>query len=148
MGGILLLICAALGVLIGPLSIVGGTTLASPEMAAFLPAGQGAAMADSAIRSGIVMTVTSAAVSYTHLGRFAFEGFLSVNKKSRREHLQSLSGERRTMVFYEAPHKLPGTLRDLLEALGDRRVALARELTKVHEEVIRTTLSEAAARCV
>lgn len=59
-GGILLLICAALGVLIGPLSIVGGTTLASPEMAAFLPAGQGAAMADSAIRSGIVMTVTSA----------------------------------------------------------------------------------------
>lgn len=90
--------------------------------------------------------VTALALSGLPTGRFAFEGFLSVNKKSRREHLQSLSGERRTMVFYEAPHKLPGTLRDLLEALGDRRVALARELTKVHEEVIRTTLSEAAAR--
>ena len=90
--------------------------------------------------------VTALALSGLPTGRFAFEGFLSVNKKSRREHLQSLSGERRTMVFYEAPHKLPGTLRDLLEALGDRRVALARELTKVHEEVSRTTLSEAAAR--
>ena len=90
--------------------------------------------------------VTALALSGLPTGRFAFEGFLSVNKKSRREHLQSLSGERRTMVFYEAPHKLPGTLRDLLEALGDRRVARARELTKVHEEVIRTTLSEAAAR--
>ena len=67
-----------------------------------------------------------------------------MNKKSRREHLEKLKGEERTMVFYEAPHKLAGTLADLLEALGDRRVALARELTKVHEEVLRTTLAQAA----
>ena len=90
--------------------------------------------------------VTALALSGLPTGRFTFEGFLSMNKKSRREHLTSLREERRTMVFYEAPHKLPATLRDLLEALGDRRVALARELTKVHEEVIRTTLSEAALR--
>ena len=90
--------------------------------------------------------VTALALSGLPTGRFTFEGFLSMNKKSRREHLASLREERRTMVFYEAPHKLPATLRDLLEALGDRRVALARELTKVHEEVIRTTLSEAALR--
>ena len=90
--------------------------------------------------------VTALALSGLPTGRFTFEGFLAMNKKSRREHLASLREERRTMVFYEAPHKLPATLRDLLEALGDRRVALARELTKVHEEVIRTTLSEAALR--
>lgn len=69
-----------------------------------------------------------------------------MNKRSRREHLASLKAEPRTMVFYEAPHKLPYTLADLLEALGDRRIALVRELTKIHEEVVRTTLAEAAAR--
>lgn len=90
--------------------------------------------------------VTALALSGLPTGRFTFEGFLSVNKKSRREHLAQLTDERRTMVFYEAPHKLPTTLRDLYEALGDRRIALARELTKVHEEVQRTTLREAAAR--
>ncbi len=88
--------------------------------------------------------VTALALSGLPTGRFTFEGFLSVNKKSRREHLEKLKGEERTMVFYEAPHKLAGTLADLLEALGDRRVALARELTKVHEEVLRTTLALAA----
>ncbi|HIU31373.1 MAG TPA: 16S rRNA (cytidine(1402)-2'-O)-methyltransferase [Candidatus Caccousia avistercoris] len=88
--------------------------------------------------------VTALALSGLPTGRFTFEGFLSVNKKSRREHLEKLKGEERTMVFYEAPHKLAGTLADLLEALGDRRVALARELTKVHEEVLRTTLAQAA----
>ncbi len=76
-------------------------------------------------------------------GRFTFEGFLDVNKKPRRAHLDSLKGEQRTMVFYEAPHKLKTTLSDLLTALGDRRIALVREITKVHEEVIRTTLTAA-----
>lgn len=79
-------------------------------------------------------------------GRFTFEGFLDVNKKPRRAHLDSVRGETRTMVFYEAPHKLKGTLEDLLGALGDRRIALVREITKIHEEVIRTTLSAACAR--
>lgn len=88
--------------------------------------------------------VTALALSGLPVGRFTFEGFLSVNKRSRREHLASLVEERRTMVFYEAPHKLPATLRDLYQALGDRRIAIVRELTKVHEEVIRTTLEQAA----
>ena len=79
-------------------------------------------------------------------GRFTFEGFLDVNKKPRRAHLESLRGETRTMVFYEAPHKLKATLSDLLTALGDRRIALVREITKIHEEVIRTTFTEALAR--
>ena len=90
--------------------------------------------------------VSALAVSGLPTGRFTFEGFLSVNKKSRREHLEELRDERRTMVFYEAPHKLAGTLADLLAAFGDRRISLVRELTKIHEEVIRTTLAEAAAR--
>lgn len=90
--------------------------------------------------------VTALALSGMPSGRFAFEGFLSVNKKSRREHLLSVKNETRTMIFYEAPHKLSAMLADLYEALGDRRVAIVRELTKLHEEVIRTTLSEAAAK--
>lgn len=90
--------------------------------------------------------VSALAVSGLPTGRFTFEGFLSVNKKNRREHLESLKGETRTMVFYEAPHKLAATLADLLGAFGDRRVALARELTKIHEEVVRTTLAQAAQR--
>ncbi|MBR5620386.1 MAG: 16S rRNA (cytidine(1402)-2'-O)-methyltransferase [Clostridia bacterium] len=89
---------------------------------------------------------TALAVSGMPAGRFTFEGFLSVNKQSRREHLQSLAGEMRTMLFYEAPHKLPATLRDLYAAFGDRRIAIVREITKVYEEVIRTTLSEAVRR--
>lgn len=88
--------------------------------------------------------VSALAVSGLPTGRFTFEGFLSVNKKSRREHLESLRNETRTMVFYEAPHKLANTLADLAAAFGDRRVALARELTKIHEEVVRTTLPQAA----
>lgn len=88
--------------------------------------------------------VTALALSGLPVGRFTFEGFLSVSKRSRREHLASLAGELRTMVFYEAPHKLPATLRDLYAALGNRRIAIAREITKVHEEVIRTTLGQAA----
>ena len=87
--------------------------------------------------------VSALALSGLPTGRFTFEGFLSVNKKSRREHLQSLIGEQRTMIFYEAPHKLQATLADLLEVFGDRPVALCRELTKLHEEVRRTTLAQA-----
>lgn len=88
--------------------------------------------------------VTALALSGLSAGRFTFEGFLSVNKRSRKEHLASLAGEARTMIFYEAPHKLPATLRDLYAALGDRRIAIVREITKVHEEVLRTTLGQAA----
>ena len=88
--------------------------------------------------------VTALALSGLPAGRFTFEGFLSVNKRSRKEHLASLAGEARPMIFYEAPHKLPATLRDLYAALGDRRIAIVREITKVHEEVLRTTLGQAA----
>jgi len=95
---------------------------------------------------GPTAVATALALSGLPVGRFSFEGFLSTANKPRREHLESLRGERRTMVFYEAPHKLPATLQDLLAVLGDRRVTLARELTKLHEEIIPTTLSEAAAR--
>ena len=88
--------------------------------------------------------VTALAVSGQPTGRFCFEGFLPMNKKNRRAHLESLRGETRTMLFHEAPHKLQATLRDLAEAFGpDRRIALCRELTKLHEEVRRTTLGQA-----
>ena len=88
--------------------------------------------------------IAALAVSGLETGRFCFEGFLSVNKKSRGEHLQSLQNEKRTMIFYEAPHKLPATLRDLFAAFGDRKLSLVREITKVHEEVLRTTTAYAA----
>lgn len=87
---------------------------------------------------------TAVALSGLPVGRFTFEGFLSRNKQSRREHLESIRTERRTMVFYEAPHKLPATLQDMAAALGDRRMAIVREITKIYEQVIRTTLPEAA----
>lgn len=89
---------------------------------------------------------TALALSGMPSGRFTFEGFLSVNKPSRREHLDSLVNETRTMLFYEAPHKLGPTLRDMYSAFGDREIAIVREITKLHEDVIRTTLSEAAER--
>ena len=90
--------------------------------------------------------VTALAVSGLPTGRFTFEGFLAMNRKNRRAHLAELAGERRTMIFYEAPHKLRATLEDLAEAFGpERRISLCRELTKLHEEVRRTTLGEAAA---
>ncbi len=90
--------------------------------------------------------VTALALSGLPTQRFCFEGFLAVSGKSRREHLEALRGETRTMIFYEAPHKLLRTLQDLLACFGDRDVALCRELTKLHEEVIRTTLAEAVTR--
>ncbi len=90
---------------------------------------------------------TALSVSGLPTGRFTFEGFLAMNKKNRRDHLQSLVNEERTMIFYEAPHKLTTTLSDLVQTFGpDRPVALCRELTKLHEEVVRTTLAQALAR--
>ena len=87
--------------------------------------------------------VSALATSGLPTGRFTFEGFLSTAKKSRREHLEEVRGEKRTMVFNEAPHKLLTTLEDMLSAWGNRRIAIVRELTKIHEEVRRTTLEEA-----
>lgn len=87
--------------------------------------------------------IAALAVSGLPTGRFTFEGFLSVNRRSRREHLDSLVNEQRSMVFYEAPHKLLSTLEDMLTAWGDRRLCLARELTKLHEEIKLTTLAAA-----
>ena len=90
--------------------------------------------------------VTALALSALPSGRFCFEGFLSTSGKSRREHLDSLKGEKRTMIFYEAPHKLLKTLEDLRGAFGGgRRIALCREMTKLHEETVRTTLDGAVA---
>ena len=89
--------------------------------------------------------VTALAASGQPTGRFTFEGFLAMNKKNRRAHLESLRGEERTMIFYEAPHKLVATLRDLADTFGrEREISLCRELTKLHEEIRRTTLGGAA----
>ena len=93
---------------------------------------------------GPCAVITALSISGQATGRFCFEGFLSTAKKSRREHLESLVSEQRTMVFYEAPHKLLNTLEDMAAVFGeDRPISLCRELTKLHEEVIRTTLSGA-----
>lgn len=89
--------------------------------------------------------IAALAASGLPTARFTFEGFLSANRRDRRDRLESLKTEQRTMVFYEAPHKLLGTLEDLLATFGDRRICLARELTKLHEEIVRTTLAEAIA---
>ena len=86
---------------------------------------------------------TALAIAGMKTGRFCFEGFLSVNKPSRKAHLEELKCEKRTMVFYEAPHKLISTLSDMKEYLGERNIALVRELTKMHEQVIHTTFTEA-----
>jgi len=104
-----------------------------------------------AIQNGIEVTMVpgpAAAVmglvlSGLPAGRFVFEGFLPVNKRMRKEHIQLLKNEVRTIVLYEAPHKLIYTLKDLYGELGNRRIALARELTKKFEEIIRCTLEEA-----
>ena len=93
---------------------------------------------------GPCAVITALSISGQSTGRFCFEGFLSTAKKSRKEHLESLVNEQRTMIFYEAPHKLMSTLESMAEAFGpDRPISLCRELTKLHEEVIRTTLSGA-----
>ena len=92
--------------------------------------------------------ICALSVSGLPTARFTFEGFLPQNKKNRRSHLDSLKGEQRTMVFYEAPHKLEDTLEDFVAVFGEeRRIALCRELTKLHEEVVRTTVGQALADC-
>ncbi len=93
---------------------------------------------------GPCAVITALSISGQSPGRFCFGGFLSTAKKSRREHLEALIGETRTMIFYEAPHKLLSTLEDMAAVFGsDRPISLCRELTKLHEEVVRTTLGEA-----
>lgn len=92
---------------------------------------------------GPCAAISALTLSALPAGRFTFEGFLSVNKRQRSEHLAQLRDEKRTMVFYEAPHKLIYTLRDMLAAFGDRHISLCRELTKLHEETRRTTLAAA-----
>ena len=95
---------------------------------------------------GPCAVITALSISGLPTGRFTFEGFLSTAKKSRKQHLDALRTETRTMVFYEAPHKLLATLEDMAAVFGpDRRISLCRELTKLHEEVLRTTLGRAAA---
>lgn len=103
--------------------------------------------AENGIKTAVVplasAAVSALAISGLSTSRFTFEGFLSTTKKQRLEHLSSLVNETRTMIFYEAPHKLIYTLRDMFEFFGDRKISVCRELTKIHEEVIRTTLSGA-----
>lgn len=104
--------------------------------------------AEQGIRTEIVpgpsAVIAALCLSGLSTSRFAFEGFLSTNKRNRRLHLESVKDDPHTLIFYEAPHKLLTTLTDMCAAFGpDRRIALARELTKVHEEVRRTTLGEA-----
>lgn len=88
--------------------------------------------------------VTALAISGMPAGRFTFEGFLTKAKPNRRKHLEELIDEKRTMIFYEAPHKLPATLTDMATFFGDRKIALVKEITKIHENVERTTLFAAA----
>ena len=95
---------------------------------------------------GPCAVITALSISGQSTGRFCFEGFLSTAKKSRKAHLEDLVHEKRTMVFYEAPHKLLATLEDMAQVFGgERPISLCRELTKLHEEVVRTTLAEAIA---
>ncbi len=96
---------------------------------------------------GPCAVITALSISGQSTGRFCFEGFLPTAKKSRRAHLEDLKDESRTMIFYEAPHKLLSTLEDMAEVFGeDRSISLCRELTKLHEEVVRTTLGGAIAK--
>lgn len=92
---------------------------------------------------GPVAFATALSISGMESGRFCFEGFLSVNKPSRRKHLEEIKDEKRTLIFYEAPHKLLATLKDFEQTLGDRKIAVCKELTKIHESVFLFTLSEA-----
>ena len=94
---------------------------------------------------GCCAAIAALAVSGLDTRRFTFEGFLPSGKRERRAALEELSGQRRTMVFHEAPHRLRQTLSDMAELLGDRPIALCRELTKLHEDTVRTTLAQAAA---
>ena len=101
---------------------------------------------ETVVIPGPSAVVAALALSGLPTGRFAFEGFLSANKGERRRHLEAVAADDRTLIFYEAPHKAAATLADMAQILGDRPLAVARELTKLHEEIWRTTLGEAAAR--
>ena len=92
---------------------------------------------------GPVAAISGLIASGLSTARFTFEGFLPMNKRFRKERLESLKEEVRTMVFYEAPHKLTHTLKDMYEVFGDRKIVLAREITKMFEEIIRVNLNEA-----
>ena len=92
---------------------------------------------------GPTAVATALAISGFPTKRFCFEGFLSVEKNARREHLEEIKTEKRTMVFYEAPHKLKATLKDMLETLGNREIAIVKELTKIYEDVFITTFEDA-----
>ena len=92
---------------------------------------------------GAVAGINALITSGLPTGRFAFEGFLSVNKRERADSLEKLKNEDRTLIFYEAPHKLKNTIRDMYKTFGNRRISFCREITKVHEEFFRTTLEEA-----
>jgi len=94
---------------------------------------------------GCCAAVNALSLSSLATGRFAFEGFLSANAGERRRHLEKLVFEERTLIFYEAPHKLRSTLSDLYAAFGNRRIALCREMTKLNEQIMRTTLENAVA---
>lgn len=98
---------------------------------------------DIKVVPGPSAVISALAVSGLSTSRFSFEGFLSVNKKQRYEHLEHVKNDTRTLIFYEAPHKLRNTLEDFLKYFGDRKISLCRELTKVYEEVLRMTVSEA-----
>ena len=92
---------------------------------------------------GACAFVQALIVSGLPTGRFSFEGFLSVNKPARRAHLDEIKEDKRTLIFYEAPHKLKATLKDLLSYMGNRKIAIVKELTKIHESVFRTDLETA-----
>ncbi len=92
---------------------------------------------------GPVAAINALILSGLPTRRFTFEGFLSVNRRRKKEHLESLKNDTHTLIFYEAPHKLVRTLGDMLEIFGERNIALVKELTKIHENVFRTTLSGA-----
>lgn len=92
---------------------------------------------------GACALINALIISGQNTQRFSFEGFLSMNKKSRDEHLKEIANDTRTLIFHEAPHKLTRTLNDLYKYLGDRSISLVRELTKIHEDCVKTTISHA-----
>lgn len=113
----------------------------------------GEALVNLAVENGIEIYLTPGPAAFVYglvvsglsTSRFVFEGFLPVEKKERKERLENIKDEEKTIIFYEAPHKLQRTLKDMCQYLGDRKIALCRELTKRYEEIIRTTLFEALA---
>ncbi len=95
---------------------------------------------------GATAAIAALSISGLPTDRFVFEGFLPAKRMARLKRLRELVKEERTIIFYEAPHKIIGTVEDLLEVFGDRRAVVTRELTKIHEETIRGTLSELLSR--